>query len=84
MLEQLQGKWTHRLLNGYILHLMDICYVGWPYFYRFINLIEREWLQGGHPFSLRHGHTSTVPDKQRGPIFLLFLDSLWQVYLLIY
>jgi myotubularin-related protein 9 len=45
----------------------------------FLQLIEREWLKAGHPFSLRHGHVSTVPDKDKGPVFLLFLDAVWQI-----
>ncbi len=46
---------------------------------RFIDLVQREWLNGGHPFSLRHGHTITAPEKERGPVFLIFLDCVWQV-----
>jgi myotubularin-related protein 9 len=45
----------------------------------FAELIQREWLEAGHPFSLRHGHTSLVPEKDRSPTFLLFLDAVWQV-----
>ncbi|XP_019851708.1 PREDICTED: myotubularin-related protein 9-like [Amphimedon queenslandica] len=45
----------------------------------FLQLIEREWLQGGHPFSLRHNIVSAAPEKQKGPIFLLFLDAVWQI-----
>ncbi|RNA33548.1 Myotubularin-related 9 [Brachionus plicatilis] len=47
----------------------------------FISLIEREWLQAGHPFSKRcfksaFGSTS---QKQEGPVFLLFLDCVRQI-----
>lgn len=45
----------------------------------FLELIQREWLDGGHPFSLRHDHVSTSPDKEKSPLFLLFLDALWQI-----
>ena len=44
-------------------------------------LIEKEWLQAGHPFSKRcfklaYGSTT---QKQEGPTFLLFLDCVRQV-----
>lgn len=52
----------------------------------FEALIEREWLQGGHPFGTRCKHSafapSTVgnPDKRGySPVFLLFLDCVWQL-----
>jgi hypothetical protein len=57
-----------------------------PY-YRTINgiivLIEKEWCSFGHQFALRNGHGSDMADykhEQRAPIFLQFLDSLWQIY----
>lgn len=43
----------------------------------FLGLVQREWLDCGHPFSLRHAHTRHTRD--RAPVFLLFLDALWQV-----
>ena len=46
---------------------------------RFVELIEREWLNGGHQFSWRHHHTTFAPDKEKAPVFLLFLDAVWQV-----
>lgn len=45
----------------------------------FQQLVEREWLQPGHPFSLRCGHTSSTKASERSPVFLLFLDAVWQV-----
>lgn len=51
-------------------------------FYRTITglqvLIQKEWVALGHPFSDRMGH---VYNKQadRSPVFLLFLDCVWQV-----
>lgn len=50
-------------------------------FYRTITgfqvLIQKEWVALGHPFSDRFGH---VYNKQadKSPIFLLFLDCVWQ------
>jgi myotubularin-related protein 10/11/12 len=41
-------------------------------------LIQKEWVALGHPFSDRLGHVySKQADKS--PIFLLFLDSVWQI-----
>ncbi|RLV87484.1 hypothetical protein DV515_00015655 [Chloebia gouldiae] len=47
----------------------------------FQALLEREWIQAGHPFQLRcarsaSGHTR---GKQEAPLFLLFLDCVWQL-----
>ncbi|CAM9317883.1 unnamed protein product [Choristocarpus tenellus] len=51
-------------------------------------LIEKDWLAFGHPFQLRHAHGlsrgynnaySTGKDDQRSPIFLQFLDCVWQL-----
>lgn len=44
-----------------------------------MQLIQREWLDGGHPFSIRHNHVTSAPEKEKAPIFLLFLDAVWQV-----
>uniref|UniRef100_A0A0N5AB60 Myotubularin phosphatase domain-containing protein n=1 Tax=Syphacia muris TaxID=451379 RepID=A0A0N5AB60_9BILA len=48
---------------------------------RFEALIEREWISSGHPFSIRCAHSafSTV-SMDESPVFLLFLDCVWQVY----
>lgn len=50
----------------------------------FQALIEREWLQAGHPFQLRHTRgcfstNSTGRTKSHGATFLLFLDCVWQI-----
>ncbi|XP_037078968.1 myotubularin-related protein 9-like isoform X2 [Pollicipes pollicipes] len=51
----------------------------------FEALVEREWLQAGHPFTTRHRHSVYAPpltrDRGHGmaPSFLLFLDCVWQV-----
>lgn len=52
----------------------------------FIGLVEREWLQAGHPFSKRccksaYGSSS---QKTEGPVFLLFLDCIRQVYIFMF
>ncbi|XP_039295566.1 myotubularin-related protein 9 [Nilaparvata lugens] len=48
----------------------------------FEALIEREWLQAGHPFSTRHAQSCYSPrraPKSQAPTFLLFLDSVAQI-----
>ncbi|KAJ7304414.1 hypothetical protein JRQ81_011971 [Phrynocephalus forsythii] len=45
------------------------------------ELLEREWIQAGHPFQRRcarsaHSHARL---KHEAPTFLLFLDCLWQL-----
>eukprot|EP01029_Cantina_marsupialis_P030246 TRINITY_DN8093_c0_g1_i1.p1 TRINITY_DN8093_c0_g1~~TRINITY_DN8093_c0_g1_i1.p1 ORF type:complete len:855 (-),score=276.68 TRINITY_DN8093_c0_g1_i1:296-2860(-) len=46
----------------------------------FIVLIQKEWLQMGHKFQQRLGHGSAShDDKQRSPVFIQFLDAVWQL-----
>ena len=43
-------------------------------------LIEKEWLDFGHQFSTRCGHTTlNNAEDQRSPIFLIFVDCVWQL-----
>lgn len=50
-------------------------------FYRTITgfqvLIQKEWIALGHPFCDRIGHIYTK-QADRSPVFLLFLDCVWQ------
>ncbi|XP_016384679.1 myotubularin-related protein 9-like isoform X1 [Sinocyclocheilus rhinocerous] len=48
----------------------------------FLCLLEREWIQAGHPFQQRCAHSaySHARLKQECPIFLLLLDCVWQVW----
>ncbi|XP_063591147.1 myotubularin-related protein 9-like isoform X1 [Penaeus indicus] len=50
----------------------------------FEALIEREWIQGGHPFATRHARSCYTPSTQRSkinsPTFLLFLDCVYQIH----
>lgn len=51
-------------------------------FYRTITgiqtLIQKDWVSLGHPFSDRMGHVFSV-NSEKSPIFLLFLDCVWQL-----
>jgi len=43
-------------------------------------LIEKEWLSFGHRFLLRMGHgIDKHSDQERSPVFLQFLDCVWQI-----
>lgn len=48
----------------------------------FEALIEREWVQAGHPFRLRCAKSAYAISKQRqeSPVFLLFMDCVWQIW----
>lgn len=55
-------------------------------FYRTIDgfhiLVEKEWNSFGHPFQMRCGHSqdkNSRQDDQWSPIFLQFLDCVWQL-----
>lgn len=53
-------------------------------FYRTIEgfevLIEKEWTSFGHKFQQRYGHgDKNHADDQRSPVFLQFIDCVWQV-----
>lgn len=47
-------------------------------------LIEREWLQAGHPFFSRHKQSCYTPSQNRqktsGATFALFLDCVYQIF----
>lgn len=48
----------------------------------FAVLVEKEWLAFGHKFAQRHGHgtfSAKFKDTQRAPIFLQFIDTVWQL-----
>ncbi|KAJ8985336.1 hypothetical protein NQ317_008367 [Molorchus minor] len=52
-----------------------------PYFrtkFGFQSLIQKEWIALGHPFANRLGHI-LCKDVEQSPIFLLFLDCVWQL-----
>jgi hypothetical protein len=45
----------------------------------FQALIEKEWCSFGHQFAVRCGHArSDAANEQRSPVFLLWLDCVWQ------
>ncbi|EDV96905.1 myotubularin-related protein 9 [Drosophila grimshawi] len=47
-------------------------------------LIEREWIQAGHPFASRHRYSCYTPQQMRnknsGATFVLFLDCIFQLH----
>eukprot|EP00002_Diphylleia_rotans_P039778 TRINITY_DN9312_c0_g1_i1.p1 TRINITY_DN9312_c0_g1~~TRINITY_DN9312_c0_g1_i1.p1 ORF type:complete len:1378 (+),score=270.24 TRINITY_DN9312_c0_g1_i1:71-4204(+) len=46
----------------------------------FEALVEKEWLSFGHKFGTRCGHGPANRDNdQRSPVFLQFLDCVWQI-----
>ncbi|XP_065843912.1 myotubularin-related protein 2-like [Oscarella lobularis] len=64
-------------LSGLAMLLMDS-------YYRTIEgfevLIEKEWISFGHKFQQRYGHGDAKhSDEQRAPIFLQFIDAVWQI-----
>uniref|UniRef100_A0A8C6TU68 Zgc:154055 n=1 Tax=Neogobius melanostomus TaxID=47308 RepID=A0A8C6TU68_9GOBI len=48
----------------------------------FLCLLEREWVQAGHPFQQRcfHSAYSHARLQQESPVFLLMLDCVWQLW----
>ncbi|XP_068109301.1 myotubularin-related protein 11 isoform X3 [Hyperolius riggenbachi] len=43
----------------------------------FQSLVQKEWVSAGHPFMQRINHFRRS-DKEESPVFLLFLDCVWQ------
>ncbi|CAL8272037.1 unnamed protein product [Merluccius merluccius] len=48
----------------------------------FLTLLEREWVQGGHPFQQRCARSAYSYGRlqQESPVFLLLLDCVWQLW----
>ncbi|CAI5695275.1 myotubularin-related protein 9 isoform X1 [Oreochromis niloticus] len=48
----------------------------------FLGLLEREWIQAGHPFQQRCAHSaySHARLQQESPVFLLLMDCVWQLW----
>ncbi|KAL5015317.1 hypothetical protein ScPMuIL_009587 [Solemya velum] len=48
----------------------------------FEALVEREWLQAGHPFSDRCGKSAfaITKSRQESPVIVLFIDCVWQIW----
>ncbi|XP_034956247.2 myotubularin-related protein 12 [Zootoca vivipara] len=44
----------------------------------FQSLIQKEWIMGGHAFLDRCNHLRQT-DREEAPLFLLFLDCVWQL-----
>eukprot|EP00736_Rhodelphis_marinus_P000868 Rmarinus@m.28156 len=45
----------------------------------FCVLLEKDWISFGHKFGQRCGHLGEKEDDQRSPIFVQFLDAVWQM-----
>ncbi|KAM8719590.1 hypothetical protein ACLKA7_005774 [Drosophila subpalustris] len=52
----------------------------------FQSLVQKEWIALEHPFQRRLGHVGVsggereqAPDSEQSPVFLLFLDCVWQL-----
>lgn len=75
VLQENEGRDMNCVISSIIQVLLD------P-FYRTINgfqmLIQKEWVALGHPFCDRIGHVYNK-QSERSPLFLLFLDCVWQV-----
>lgn len=75
VLQEFEGRDMSCVISSIIQVLLD------P-FYRTIHgfevLIQKEWIALGHPFCDRMGHIYSK-NAERSPLFLLFLDCVWQV-----
>ena len=45
----------------------------------FLTLLQKEWVDFGHKFDERCGHTDESAADQRSPVFLLFVDCCYQL-----
>ncbi|XP_013884809.1 myotubularin-related protein 1 [Austrofundulus limnaeus] len=42
-------------------------------------LVEKEWISFGHKFSARVGHDEDFSSTERSPLFVQFIDCVWQM-----
>ncbi|XP_017446321.1 myotubularin-related protein 12 isoform X1 [Rattus norvegicus] len=63
------------LLSSLVQVMMDAHCRTWT---GFQSLIQKEWVMGGHSFLDRCNHLHQS-DKEEVPVFLLFLDCVWQL-----
>uniref|UniRef100_A0A182PPU5 Myotubularin phosphatase domain-containing protein n=1 Tax=Anopheles epiroticus TaxID=199890 RepID=A0A182PPU5_9DIPT len=76
VLQEINGRDMSCVISSLVQLLLDSSY---RTIRGFQNLIQKEWIILGHPFSDRLGHVSTVKSTERSPLFLLFLDCTWQL-----
>uniref|UniRef100_A0A182MTC7 Myotubularin phosphatase domain-containing protein n=1 Tax=Anopheles culicifacies TaxID=139723 RepID=A0A182MTC7_9DIPT len=76
VLQEINGRDMSCVISSLVQLLLDSSY---RTIQGFQNLIQKEWVILGHPFSDRLGHVSTVKVAERSPLFLLFLDCTWQL-----
>ncbi|XP_044738070.1 myotubularin-related protein 10-B isoform X2 [Chrysoperla carnea] len=51
----------------------------WRTILGFQTLVQKEWVALGHPFDKRLGFILSKTGNERSPLFLLFLDCVWQL-----
>ncbi|XP_025829876.1 myotubularin-related protein 10-B-like [Agrilus planipennis] len=75
VLQEYSGQDMNCVVSSLIQLLLDS---NWRTVYGFQTLIQKEWVALGHPFTYRLGHILN-PDIEAAPLFLLFLDCVWQL-----
>lgn len=77
VIQEADGRDLCCVVSSLTLLLLD------PYFRTldgFQTLIQKEWVVMGHPFCTRLSHVyRNEEDNQQSPVFLLFLDCVWQL-----
>ncbi|XP_052867794.1 myotubularin-related protein 10-B isoform X1 [Anopheles cruzii] len=76
VLQEINGRDMCGVISSLVQLLLDKSF---RTIYGFQNLIQKEWIILGHPFSDRLGHVAAVKSTERSPLFLLFLDCVWQL-----
>lgn len=76
VLQELEGRDICCVVSSLTMLLLDPHY---RTFNGFQSLIQKEWVIMGHPFCSRLSHVYTQEDNQQSPVFLLFLDCVWQI-----
>ncbi|GFQ78454.1 myotubularin-related protein 10-A [Trichonephila clavata] len=70
-----EGRDLSAVLSSLVQIMLDPVY---RTFSGFELLIQKEWVALGHPFTERH-HLISGSESEESPIFLLFLDCIWQL-----
>lgn len=76
VLQECDGRDTSAIVSSVAQLLLDPTYRTLS---GFASLVQKDWVALGHPFSDRLGHVVNAETTEQSPLWLLFLDAVWQL-----